>query len=151
MNDGQVALQRCSRFRAQCARRRGAHARGLREDGARPAARSGARMKPSIDSLKLRLAAIARDEQMDVEASEREDGVDVSPAVQAARLEELARSLAPAALDALERTPGYAVWALRLAPFVAGDDSRARAARWLAHADADIRYWAARVYAGTHA
>ena len=106
-------------------------------------------MNMTIESLKTRLNAIAWEEQMDFEASEREGGAEVSAATQAARLQELAGALTPVQLDELERAPGYAVWALRLAPFVAGDDTRTRAMRWIAHADHDVRHWAARLRSGS--
>lgn len=99
-------------------------------------------MSITIAELISRLDAIGWEEQMDFEAGEK--GL-APPGQHDTRLDALAVALTSAGLDALEREPGYLVWALRLAPKVRGGDASRRAERHAAHPDRNVRYWAERI------
>jgi len=89
-----------------------------------------------------RLDAIAWHEQTDRELRERPGTADTPAAGVEPELRALAAQLDRRALDALERTDGYLVWALRLAPFVEHGAAAERAARHLDDPDWDVRHWA---------
>jgi hypothetical protein len=63
-------------------------------------------------------------------------------------LHRIGQTVTPDILDALQREPGYTVWALRLSPHVAGDQSRTRASGFIQHPDSSVRFWAAEIISG---
>ena len=97
-----------------------------------------------IDELTAALDELSWREQVDFELRERRPGRPVDPAIDD-EVRRLARTLTPAMLDELAAHPGYEAWVLRLSPAVPGDDARGRAGRYRHHADAEVRYWAARL------
>lgn len=97
-----------------------------------------------LEQLKAALDQVAWREQVEDEMAEKYPGSWDDSGV-LAELRSLAAGLRPGRLDELERSPGYAVWALRLSPFVTGDDRRGRALRLLDSGDDETRYWALRL------
>jgi hypothetical protein len=105
---------------------------------------AGGRPRSELDRLTAALDELAWQEQVEAEYAERHlDQVGETAAEDGLR--ELAGSVTPELLDALERVPGYAAWVLRLSPLVPGDDPRARATRHREDPSARVRFWAARL------
>jgi hypothetical protein len=98
----------------------------------------------NIAELKSFVDTVAWREQAEFELGERYQGHPDDAAIQA-ELHNLGLRVTPALLDALEASYGYAVWALRLAPHVPGDDPQARARRRVDDPDPETRYWAQRL------
>ena len=95
-----------------------------------------------LEELTERLDAIAWHEQTDRELQERPGTAHAPPTGVEPELRALAAQLDSRALDALERTDGYLVWALRLAPFIEPGAAAERAARHLDDPEWDVRHWA---------
>lgn len=104
----------------------------------------GGHLRSELDRLTAALDDLAWQEQVEAEYAERHPDQPDETAVENG-LRELAGSVTPELLDALERVPGYAAWVLRLSPRVPGDDPRARATRHREDPSARVRYWAARL------
>jgi hypothetical protein len=97
-----------------------------------------------LEQLKAALDQVAWREQVEDEMAEKYPGSwDDSDVL--AELRSLAAGLEPGQLDELERSPGYAAWALRLSALVPGGESRIRALRLLDSGDDETRYWALRL------
>jgi hypothetical protein len=101
----------------------------------------------NIGELRSIVDGVAWREQAEFELGERYPGHPDDAAIQA-ELRRLGGTVTPALLDALEDSSGYAVWALRLAPNVPGDDPRARARRHVDDTDPETRHWARRLLDG---
>ena len=99
-----------------------------------------------MDVLREKLDELAWDEQMAFEMSERhpDDSWEEDQRALETKIRRLASNLRLADLDALENEPGYQIWALRLSPYVSGDDSIARARRLKNSDEARVRQWASR-------
>jgi hypothetical protein len=93
----------------------------------------------TVDRLKEALDDLSWDEQMDFEMSERPGGVPPEAGGSDRRLRAIAAEVTVSLLDALEQEAGYAAWALRLSPYVAGDRPASRARRFLNHPNRDVR------------
>jgi len=103
----------------------------------------------TVAELKERLNDLSWEEQMEFEMSERgaQGSTDATREIERG-VRELARQLTPSLLDQLEQDGGYVVWSLRLSQHVPGDSPSRRAQRFLHHADAGVRYWAAEIIRG---
>jgi hypothetical protein len=98
----------------------------------------------NTDQLKSIVDAVAWREQAEFELGERYPGHPDDAAIRD-ELRRVGATVTPQLLDALQDCYGYGGWALRLAPYVAGDDAAARARRHLDDPDPDTRYWARRM------
>ena len=98
----------------------------------------------NAEELRSIVDTVAWREQVEFELGERYPGHPDDAAVQA-ELRRVGATVTPRLLDALQDSDGYGVWALRLAPYVAGEDAAARARRHLEDPDPDTRYWARRL------
>jgi hypothetical protein len=100
-----------------------------------------------LRELKDRLDRIAWHEQVDGELRERRsaDSSPPSPGATDGELRALAEEADARLLDALEREPGYLVWALRLAAFVEPDLAPQRARRYIGDPDWTVRHWASAI------
>jgi hypothetical protein len=99
-----------------------------------------------MDTLREKLDEFAWDEQMAFEMSERHpESWEEDQRALEKKIRLLADSLRPADLDALENEPGYQIWALRLSPYIPGDDPVVRARRLSKSSEAKVRQWAYRL------
>jgi hypothetical protein len=97
----------------------------------------------NIKELIERLDDLSWQEQMNFEMSER----DSEYARQTASdiecdIREIASEITSTLLDQLEQKEEYVVWALRLSPYVPGDQPSKRGKFYLNHPDSNVRYWA---------
>lgn len=96
-----------------------------------------------IDDLKQRLNAIAWQEQIEAELSERPSiGSPADPSLVEGQLRALAASVDEALLDELEREAGYLIWCLRVAFFVDPAAAKQRAQRHVNSTNWRLRHWA---------
>ncbi len=94
-----------------------------------------------IQELIEQLDDLSWQEQMNFELSERDAKFARQTAAEIEHaIQELGGELTPALLDQLEQEDGYVVWALRLSPYVPGDNPSRRAQRYLNHPDSSVRY-----------
>lgn len=96
-----------------------------------------------LTELVAQLDDISWDEQLDSEMRDRYLGAQATTIDETEHaLARLGAQLDPSTLSDLERTAGYEVWALRLSPYVAGDDTAQRLLRLKEHGNPSIRSWA---------
>jgi hypothetical protein len=100
----------------------------------------------TLEKLKIYLANLSWEEQMDFELSERyPEDHEKFESESENKIQKIAKSINPSLLDLLEQDVDFMDWALRLSQYIDDPNALCRAYRLRNHSDRNIRYWADKI------